>query len=78
MAEKRSGTRPKAFQPMSQAQLEALFSRDLRILPHAEQFLECRDPAVRKPFVYSAVSAFPVPYCLHKCELLARRWLRRS
>lgn len=73
IAERRSGTAPKPFLPLSDDRLRDFFSRDLSILPHAERFLDCVDRTVPKPFVYSAVNAYPLAYCLHKAELLLRR-----
>jgi len=73
MAERRTGVNPKAFRELPEAEWKALFDRDLSILPHAERYLECLDSSVKKPFVYSAVNACPLPYCLHKAELFLRR-----
>lgn len=74
IAERRLGTQPHVFRPMSDADLQALFQRKLSILPAAERFLHCDAPVVKKPFEYSAVNAFPLLYALHKLEL----WLRRK
>lgn len=73
LAERRAGTDPKPYLPMPEDRLRELFQRDLSVLPHAERFLTCADPAVPRPFVYSAVNAFLIPYCLHKMELFLRR-----
>lgn len=73
LAEKRSGASPKAFRENSEAEWKNFFERDPSILPHAERYLECLDPTVKKPFVYSAVNAYPLLYCLHKAELFFRR-----
>jgi glycosyltransferase involved in cell wall biosynthesis len=73
MAERRCGTSPKAFKPFDPAALSEFLNRPLSVLPHAELFLKSSDPRVRTPFVYSTVNAYPLAYCLHKCEL----WLRK-
>lgn len=73
LAERRSGTSPKAFLPIADARLREFLSRDLAVLPHAERYLDCEDPGVAKPFAYAAVNAFPLAYMLHKIELFICR-----
>lgn len=77
LAERRAGTAPKRFVPMTAAETAALKQRDLAVLPVAEAFLRCEDPRVRRPFRYGAVNAFPLFHLLHKVEQGWRRWRGR-
>lgn len=76
-AEKRLGTKPKAFEPWSNHESEAFFKRDLQTLPFAEDFLKCSGAPPRVPFVKESVNVFPLLRVLHKVELKARKLLRK-
>jgi glycosyltransferase involved in cell wall biosynthesis len=70
LAEKWAGTDPKTFEPMSASEVNAMRSRDLNILPVAEDFIRCSKP-VKRPFHYSVVNVYPVLRVWHKVE----QWL---
>ena len=72
LAERWAGTEPKAFLPMTAEQVASMRSRDLLILPVAEDFLQCSVP-VKRPFHYSVVNVYPALRAWHKLT----QWLRR-
>jgi hypothetical protein len=78
LAERWSGTAPKAFHPMTTAEAEQLKRRELTLLPVAEQYLRCTDPKVKRPYRYSAVNAYPLLRALHKLELGWSKLLNRG
>lgn len=76
LVERRTGHRPKAYEPMSAAEIQVLKERDLAELPVAERFLRCADKDVRRPFTYHVINRFPMLRVLDKLETTWRRFIR--
>jgi len=72
VSEKRKGLEPRAYEPMTSEQVQALRERDLKQLPVAEHYLTTSNPNVKKPFEYSQVNVSPTLRVLHKIELAYR------
>jgi glycosyltransferase involved in cell wall biosynthesis len=72
-AEKRMGIEPKRFKDMDADEVAAFKSRDLSVLPFAEEFLTCIGKQPKKPFVKESVNAYPFLRLLHKIELFFRK-----
>ena len=72
LAARLSGPDVKAFAYVSAAEIEAMRSRPLSVLPFAEDFLKVTSANVRKPFRYNAVSARLSTRILHKLEMLLK------
>lgn len=70
IAEKLAGSEPKIFIDRDKPFWEQFKSRDLTKLPVAEEYLQCCDSRVKKPYQYSAVNAYPLLRVLHKLTLL--------
>jgi glycosyltransferase involved in cell wall biosynthesis len=70
LAERRSGSSPKSLLIMTGEQNAAFKERPLTDLPVAENYLQCRDAGVKRPFHYTVVNAYPLLRMLHKLELL--------
>jgi glycosyltransferase involved in cell wall biosynthesis len=73
LAEKWAGTDPKAFEPMTPQEVDAMRGRDLSILPVAEDFIRCTKP-VKLPFHYSVVNVYPVLRVWHTLA----QWLKQK
>ena len=71
-AEQWAGTDPKAFVPMTEQEVAAMKSRDLSILPVAEDFIRC-EVKVKLPFHYSVVNVYPALRVIHKIT----QWLQK-
>jgi glycosyltransferase involved in cell wall biosynthesis len=76
MADRLLGTDPKPYRPLTREQTDALCSRPLSVLPFAEDFLDCTDPKVKKPFHYSSVSAVPLLHLTNSIERSLRKLFR--
>jgi glycosyltransferase involved in cell wall biosynthesis len=70
MAERWSGSSPKRLLTMTAEQTATFKERPLTTLPVAENYLQCSDASVKRPFHYTAVNAYPLLRALHKLELL--------
>jgi glycosyltransferase involved in cell wall biosynthesis len=72
-AEQWSGREPKCFAEQPPEKWRQFKQRPLSQLPVAEDFLECTDSRVKKPYQYSAVNAYWLLRVVHKIILLFRR-----
>ncbi len=69
LAEKWSGSQPKRFVQLDPDIWQRFKRRPLEQLPVAEEFLQCEDPRVKKPYTYSAVNAYWPLRVWHKLTL---------
>jgi glycosyltransferase involved in cell wall biosynthesis len=72
-AEQWSGSEPKRFVELPPEVWQQFKRRPLSQLPVAEDYLQCADSRVRKPYQYSAVNAYWPLRVLHKLTMLFRR-----
>jgi len=70
LAEKWSGSDPKSFIEKNKNFWNQFKSRDLNNLPTAENYLECIDKEIKKPYQYSTVNNYIFLRVIHKFELL--------
>lgn len=75
LAFKLTGGNIKRFVDMSPESFRLLSTRNLSIMPFAEDFIETQDPKVTKPFKFNGYRTSWVTIFLNKVELLVRRLL---
>ena len=77
-AEERLGLEPNAFKIWTDGEEKTFLSRDLSVLPFAEDFLTCERAVQKIPFVKESVNAFPFLRLMHKLELKLRKTFKIS
>lgn len=65
------------FSPMTEAKVQSLINRPVDELPFAEDWLETRDPKIKRPFAYADMKRNRMIWLAYSFELWLRRLLAR-